>query len=479
MAKDKTPKDTSKDKDLPTLADDFENEVEESRFTGLQDETISEIRERLEENKTSDVELIFDEELSPADAADFFSKISPEDRDRYLEAYSSLVHPETFLYFEDSLQKKLLEVLPPKAIAQILTELDSDDALDLLIPLNEEKQQQIIKQLSAKTRAAIQEGLSYPEESAGRLMQREVVAVPQTWTVGKTIDYLRAAATELPTDFFDIIVITPTYHVVGEIPLNRLVRSVRKEKLQNLMLDTVHTIPATMDQEDVARVFQRENLGSAPVVDEDDRLIGVITIDDIIDVIRDEAEEDILKLGGVDQGDLSGAILATTRSRFNWLIVNLFTAILASIVISFFDATIEQIVALAVLMPIVASMGGNAGTQTLTVAVRALATKELSSTNAVRVIWKETIVGTLNGIAFALIIAFVTALWFQSMGLGLVIGTAMIVNLIAAGFFGATIPIMISRAGADPALASTVFLTTVTDVVGFFAFLGLAALFLL
>lgn len=479
MAKTKTPQDTLDEKELPSLADDFGNEVEESRFTGLQDEAISEIKERLEESKVKEVAAIFDTELSPADAADFFSKISPEDRDRYIEAYSSLIHPETFLYFEDSLQKKLLEVLPPKAIAQILTELDSDDALDLLIPLDEDKQQEIIKQLSAKTRAAIQEGLNFPEESAGRLMQREVVAVPQNWTVGKTIDYLRAAANELPSDFFDIIVITPTYHVVGEIPLNKLVRSVRKEKLENLMLDMVHTIPATMDQEDVARIFQRENLGSAPVVDEDDRLIGVITIDDIIDVIREEAEEDILKLGGVDQGDLSGAILATTRSRFSWLVVNLLTAILASIVISFFDATIEQIVALAVLMPIVASMGGNAGTQALTVAVRALATKELSSTNALRVIWKETLVGTLNGVAFAFISAFVAGMWFHSIGLGVVIGLAMVVNLIAAGFFGASIPVMLSRMGADPALASTVFLTTVTDVVGFFAFLGLAALFLL
>ena len=280
-------------------------------------------------------------------------------------------------------------------------------------------------------------------------------------------------------DFFDVIVITPTYHVAGEIPLNRLIRSPRKEKLQNLTLDELHIIPADMDQEDVARLFKRESLGSAPVVDDNERLIGVITIDDVINVIHEEAEEDILKLGGVDQSDLYRAILSTTRSRFSWLFVNLITAILASIVISFFDATIEQIVALAVLMPIVASMGGNAGTQALTVAVRALATKELSSTNAARVVWKETLVGALNGMAFAIIIAVTTALWFQSTGLGVVIGLAMIINLIAAGVFGASIPIILSKMGADPALASTVFLTTATDVIGFFVFLGLAASFLL
>ncbi len=448
-------------------------------FFGLNDSEIDSIYTRLEIGNPEDVEQIFYEELSAADQADFFSKINKDDRTKFLESYITLIHPETFLHFGDELRREILSNVDPKAIGRIIAELDSDDALDLILPLDEERQHQIIKGVSAKTRAAIREGLSFPEDSAGRLMQREFVAVPQTWTVGKTIDYLRAAADDLPGDFFDVIVITPTYHVAGEIPLNRLIRSPRKEKLQNLTLDELHIIPADMDQEDVARLFKRESLGSAPVVDDNERLIGVITIDDVINVIHEEAEEDILKLGGVDQSDLYRAILSTTRSRFSWLFVNLITAILASIVISFFDATIEQIVALAVLMPIVASMGGNAGTQALTVAVRALATKELSSTNAARVVWKETLVGALNGMAFAIIIAVTTALWFQSTGLGVVIGLAMIINLIAAGVFGASIPIILSKMGADPALASTVFLTTATDVIGFFVFLGLAASFLL
>ncbi|MGE4312670.1 MAG: magnesium transporter [Pseudobdellovibrionaceae bacterium] len=445
----------------------------------LNDREIDRLWDRLEANDPEDVAHIFAEELSAADTADFLQKIDPEDRIRYLEAYREHIQPETFLHLDEGLRKEMLEFLPNRSIARIIADLDSDDALDLILPLDPEDQDAIIKLVSAKTRAAIREGLSYPEDSAGRLMQREFVAVPKNWTVGKTIDYLRAAADDLPTDFFDIIVITPDYHVAGEIPLNRLIRSQRKEKLENLTLDDVHTIPATMDQEEVARLFQRENLGSAPVIDEDERLIGVVTVDDILEVIHEEAEEDFLKLGGVDTGDLYRAVLSTTRSRFSWLLVNLFTAILASFVISFFDATIQQIVALAVLMPIVASMGGNAGTQALTVAVRALATKELSSTNAMRVIWKETLVGAINGSAFAIIAGIVAGLWFQDIGIGIVIALAMIVNLVAAGLFGASIPVLIEKAGGDPALASTVLLTTVTDVVGFFAFLGLAALFLM
>ena len=364
-------------------------------------------------------------------------------------------------------------------VADILSELDSDDALDLIENLDEKFQQEIIRNLSAKTRIAIEEGLTFPEDSAGRLMQREYVAIPQFWTVGKVIDYLRAAAEDLPSEFYDLIIIDPLYHVVGEIPLNRILRSKRNKKIEELTLDDLHTIPAEMDQEEAAMIFRREGLNSAPVVDNDNRLIGVITFDDIIDVIDEEAQEDILKLAGVEGSDLYRAILSTTGSRFRWLFVNLMTAIAASIVISFFDATIEQIVALAVLMPIVASMGGNAGTQALTVAVRALATKELSSTNMMRVIGKETIVGTLNGIGFAIIMGVIAALWFSSNMLGLVIAAAMVINLIFAGLFGAGIPIVLDKMGTDPALASTVLLTTVTDVVGFFGFLGLASIFLI
>ena len=310
-------------------------------------------------------------------------------------------------------------------------------------------------------------------------MQREYVAVPQFWTVGKVIDYLRAATDDLPNEFYDIIVIDPLYHVVGEIPLDRIVRTKRTEKIEKLTLDELHTIPAEMDQEEAAMIFRREGLNSAPVVDQDNRLIGVITFDDIIDVIDEEAEEDIMKLAGVENSDFYRAIFSTTKSRFRWLFLNLMTAIAASVVISFFDATIEQIVALAVLMPIVASMGGNAGTQALTVAVRALATKELSGANTLRVIGKETIVGFLNGTMFAIIMGVIAALWFGDDMIGFVIGAAMVINLIFAGLFGAAIPIFLNKIGSDPALSSTVLLTTITDVVGFCGFLGLASIFLL
>ena len=464
--------DTEKDPSLEEQEEKNNYEWDESTFSSL--------RERLDGNNKDDIAHLFQEELSAADTADFFARLSSEDRFRYLEEYSEYILPETFLYMDDSLSSDLLESLPAISIANIISELDSDDALDLLAPLEYEAQQEVLKKLSKKMRAAIQEGLNFPEESAGRLMQREVVSVPENWTVGKTIDYLRTAAEQLPSDFFDIIVITPTYHVVGEIPLNRLIRAQRKVKVKELTLDSSHPIPADMDQEDVARIFQRENLASAPVVDEDQRLIGVITIDDIITIVREEAEDDALKLVGVEgTGGLYSAIFSTTRARFKWLFVNLLTAILASIVISFFDATIEQIVALAVLMPIVASMGGNAGTQALTVAVRALATRELSSGNSMRVIGKETMVGMLNGLAFAVITGLVTAFWFQNFALGGVIALAMVTNLLAAGFFGASIPILFSKMGKDPALAGTVFLTTATDIIGFFVFLGLAAFFLL
>ena len=459
------------------LNDEFEQSTDTSNKIGLSDKSISEITDALHDGHDgSHVELV--EDLGPADTADLLQKISEEDRTHLLEDKSHTIDPEAFTYMDADLRKSTLSDMPAAQVAKIIAELDSDDALDLIENLDERFQKDIIKQLSAKTRIAIEEGLTFPEDSAGRLMQREFVAIPQFWTVGKTIDYLRAAADELPSEFYDLIVIDPLYHVVGEIPLNRILRSKRAHKIEDLTLDDLHTIPAEMDQEDAALIFRREGLHSAPVVDNDNRLIGVITVDDIIDVIDEEAEEDILKLAGVEGDDFYRAILSTSSSRFRWLFLNLLTAIAASVVISFFDATIEEIVALAVLMPIVASMGGNAGTQALTVAVRALATKELSSTNMFRVIGKETIVGTLNGIGFAIIMGVIAALWFQNQTLGFVIAAAMVINLFFAGFCGAAIPIFLNKIGSDPALSSTVLLTTITDIVGFFAFLGLASIFL-
>lgn len=451
-------------------------EVTEEGFS-LSDERIHAIRQILEEDNIESLKALFDD-LTEAELADLFQKLDRQERKEFLSKYSDLVDPDFYAHLDYELRTDILSDMPPAKVARIVSELESDDALDLIIDLEPQFQKEILKKLSAKDRIAIEEGLNYPEESAGRLMQREYVAIPQFWTVGKTIDYLRAAEEDIPDDFYDLIVIDPYYHVVGEIPLNKLVRAKRSEKISDIAREDIHIVPATMDQEEVAHLFRREDLGSAPVVDEDGRLVGVITIDDVIDVIDEEAGEDILKLAGVEESDLYRAVLSTSLSRSRWLMVNLMTAFMAAWVVSLFGATIEKVVALAVLMPIVAGMGGNAGTQALAVAVRAIAMRELSGTNATRAIVKEGLVGLLNGCIFAVLVGAIAALWFQNPILGGVIGMAMVINLLSAGIFGAGIPILLNRLDMDPAISSSVFLTTITDTVGFFVFLGLATLLL-
>ncbi len=443
----------------------------------LSDDVIASVERAVQDDQDDEIRRIL-AGLGFHDAAELISKTRSDVRTRLVGHHFNSIDPYVFTDLAPDLRKETLEALYPEQVASILSALESDDALDIISDLDPVFQQEIIRKLNASTRVVLEEGLSFPEDSAGRLMQREFVAVPEFWTVGKTIDYLREAGDNLPTDFFDVFVIDPTYHVKGEIPLNRLIRSKRTEKIASLTLDDTHMIPATMDQEEVAHIFQREDISSAPVIDDAGRLIGVITVDDVIDVINEEAQEDILKLAGVQDSDMYTAVLSSTFSRFRWLFINLLTAILASVVISFFDATIQELVALAVLMPIVASMGGNAGTQAMTVAVRALATRELSGANAYRIIWKETLIGMLNGFAFAVIIGALAGLWYHNPILGGVIASAMIINLLVAGASGAAIPIILHKIGSDPAISSAVVLTTVTDVVGFFAFLGLAALLL-
>ncbi len=450
----------------------------EDIYLHLSDEDIRQIVESVRSQDSDTVHAVLDD-LGPADAAELLAKISDDDRRELLSMYSDALDPEMFTEMDPELTRISLSSMPAAQVARMISELETDDALLLIQPLEDDFQQEVIKKLSAKTRVVLEEGLNFPEKSAGRLMRRELVAIPESWTVGKTIDYLRAVDEEtMPEHFFDIFLINPSHHLTGEVPINRILRSKRTTKLKDLTLEEMHPVPADMHQESVAHLFRREDLLSAPVVDSDNRLIGMITIDDVVDVIDEEAQEDILRLAGVDQGDLYRAVISTAGTRFRWLFINLLTAILASIVISFFDATIEEVVALAVLMPIVASMGGNAGTQALAVSVRAIATRELSDTNKWRVIWKETLVGTLNGFLFAVMMGFLAGLWFQSPVLGAVIGAAMIINLIAAGLSGASIPLILHKMGHDPAVSSSIFLTTVTDVIGFFAFLGLAAVFL-
>lgn len=444
----------------------------------LSDDRIEEILEALHSGY-DDAVVHSIGELSATEAADLLEKISEEERTLLLTQHAAAFSPETYSELDDELQSQMLSKMPPKYVAAIISELDSDDALSLIENLDEDSRKEVIRNLSASARIALTEGLNYPEYSAGRLMQREYVAIPQFWTVGKTIDYLRAASDDLPDYFYDIFVVTPTYKVVGEIPLSRLIRARRSEKIDHLKLEDTHPVPANMNQEEVAQMFMREDITSAPVVDDEERLIGMITIDDVVDVIDEEAEEDLFKMSGVGESDLYRAVVSTASSRFRWLFINLFTALMAATVISFFSATIEQLVALAVLMPIVAGMGGNAGTQALAVAVRSLATNELSRVNERRVVLKEVGVGAINGIIFAVLIGTTAGLWFHNPMLGCVIGAAMIINLITAGFFGAFIPIVLDRIGADPAVASSVFLTTMTDIVGFFAFLGLATIFLI
>ena len=372
----------------------------------------------------------------------------------------------------------VLEILEPEQVVEAISELDSDDAVYLLEDLGETEQKELLDALEPSDRHAIQQSLNYPENSAGRLMQRELVKAPPFWTVGQIIDFMRASD-DLPEQFYDVIIVDAAAKPVGTVPLARIMGSRRPVTLGSLMHEEFRTIDADEPQEDVAYAFSQYHLVSAPVVDADGRLIGVITIEDALEALEDEAEEDLMRLAGVGDEEISDQVWDITVRRFPWLAVNLLTAIIASIVIGQFDDAIGQLVALAILMPIVASMGGNAGTQSLTVAVRAIATRDLTPTNVMRVVYREAVVGLVNGVAFALLMGLIAWAWFSQPMLGVVIGMAMIINMLAAALAGITIPIGLNRLGADPALASGTFVTTVTDVIGFMAFLGLAVVVLL
>jgi magnesium transporter len=416
-------------------------------------------------------------DLHEADLADLIQLLRPEERAGLIEALGGDFKAAALPELDEAVRDQVLEDMPPEQVADALQQLDSDEAVYLLEDLDEEDRKDILAKLPYFERIALQRSLEYPEDSAGRIMQTDLIAVPPFWSVGQTIDYMRVAE-DLPDRFYEIFVVDPAYHLIGSVALNRLLRSRRPTTIESITDQEIRPILVEADQEEVARQFERYNLTSAAVIDEDKRLVGVITADDVVEVVQEEASEDILAMGGVGGESVSDTVWETTRLRFTWLFANLITAILASVVISFFEATIEQMVALAVLMPIVASMGGNAGTQTMTVAVRALATQDLGRVNAVRVILRESAVGLLNGLLFAVIMAAIAYFWFGSDELGLVIGVAMVVNLFAAALAGILIPLGLEALDLDPAIASGVFVTTVTDVVGFFAFLGLAALWL-
>ncbi|MEM6374745.1 MAG: magnesium transporter [Pseudomonadota bacterium] len=431
--------------------------------------------------ETGDQALLLEalEPLHAADIADLLEQIGAVNRRRLIELYGEDFDGDILSELDEGIRESVIEILPRDVLAEAVRDLDSDDVVDLIEDLEGEQQAAILDALEAPDRIAVEQSLTYPEYSAGRLMQREVVMAPDHWNVGDAIDFMRNQD-DLPTQFYHITLVDPKLRPVGNVALGRLMASRRDVALNTLVEETFHVISVTQPEADVAYAFNQYHLISAPVVDEEERLVGVITIDDAMVVLDEEAEEDILRLAGVsEEGSLSDTVLGTTRRRLPWLAVNLATAILASLVIAIFEDAITQLVALAVLMPIVASMGGNAGTQSLTVAVRAIATRDLTGSNVWRFISREVAVGLVNGLVFALVMGVVGVIWFGGPELGYVIAAAMVINLVMAGLAGTVIPIVLERFGIDPALASGTFVTTVTDVVGFFAFLGLATIYLL
>lgn len=417
-------------------------------------------------------------DLHEADVGDIIEALSPDERAPFIQLLGEHFDFTALTEVDETVRVQLIEELPREAVAEGVRDLDSDDAVYILEDLDDEDQEEILAKLPAVDRMALRRSLDFPEETAGRRMQTDFIAVPPFWTAGQTIDYLRDQK-DLPDEFYEVFVIDPGFRFLGAVALNRLLRAPRPTRMSDIMNDERQRVLATDDQEDVARMFERYNLVSAAVVDESERLVGVITVDDVVDVIQAEAEEDIRALAGVGDEEISDSVFYTLRTRWVWLLFNMLTAFLASSVIGMFSGSISKMVALAVLMPIVASMGGNAATQTMTVTVRALATRDLDAHNVWRIFGRELSVGLLNGGSFALIVGSAAALWFQDPLLGGVIGAAMIVNLLSAATAGILIPLAFERLDIDPAVASGVFVTMVTDVVGFLAFLGLASWILL
>jgi len=418
------------------------------------------------------------EDMHEADLGALLEALDTDERPRLISLLGADFDFTALTEVDDAVREEILEELSAQTVAEGVRELDTDDAVYILEDMDEADKQEVLAKLTAAERIVLQQGLDYPEDSAGRRMQSEILAVPAFWTVGQTIDHLRQTE-NLPERFFEVLVADPAHHFVGSVPLDRLLRTQRPVAIATLVDEDSRAVNATDDIEDVARLFQRYNLIATPVIDEAGRLVGVLTIDDIVDVIESAADDDVKQLGGVDADEeLSDSVPQIAKSRFRWLFVNLVTAFLAALVMSLFEAQLTQLVALAILAPIVASQGGNAATQTMTVAVRALATQELGSWNIRRFFTRELIVALINGAAFALITGVVAGIWFGNTGLGLVIALAMVITLVAGALAGVAIPFLLDRAEIDPAVSSGTFVTTVTDVVGFFAFLGTATILL-
>ncbi len=417
-------------------------------------------------------------DLHEADIANLIENLNPDSRNKLIEIESFNIDPEIFIELNESIQSEVLQLLSVDSLIKIIKRLESDNAIKILGNLSKEVKEKVLEKLPPKDKFLLQEGLSYPEDSAARIMQREFTAVPSNWTVGQTIDYLREDK-DLPEEFLEIFIVDNDFKPIGTVPSSRVLRTSRDLKMNSIMREMPVLISVNMDKEEVGLTFENYNLVSAGVVNKENKLVGMITADDVVTVVQEEAEEDALRLAGVGDEEITDSVMLKTKRRFNWLLLNLFTALLATWVISFFGASIEQMVALAFLMPIVASMGGNAGMQTLAVTIRAIATKELSKSNFNRVVGKEFLIGILNGIIFAIITAIIVQLWFKELNLSLLIGISMILNMIVAGLFGILVPVSLKKLNIDPALASSVFVTTITDVIGFLSFLGLGSFYFL
>jgi magnesium transporter len=413
--------------------------------------------------------------LHPSDVANLIENLADQTRIKLIEIESFNIAPEIFIELNESIQSEVLKLLSIDSITNIVKRLESDNAVAILENLELDKKNLILDKLPPKDRFLLEEGLSYPEDSAARIMQREFTAIPSDWTVGQTIDYLRENK-ELPQEFLEIFIVDNEFKPIGIVPSSRVLRTPRDSKMNSIMREMPVLISVNMDKEEVGITFENYNLLSAGVVNKNNKLVGVITADDVVTVVQEEAEEDVLRLAGVGNEEITDTVFVKTKRRFNWLLVNLGTALLASWVISIFGAEIEKVVALAFLMPIVASMGGNAGMQTLAVTIRAIATKELSSSNINKIVGKEFLIGVLNGIIFAIITGLIVHLWFKQIDLSIIIAASMVLNMIVAGLCGILIPVTLKKMNIDPALASSVFVTTVTDVIGFLSFLGIGSL---
>ena len=416
-------------------------------------------------------------EMHPADAADIIEHLNVDDRENLIKLNNFKIDPEVFVEFNESVQSEIIRYLSSEAIVTILKNLESDDAIKILENVDEKEKNIILSSLPPKDRFALLESLSYPEDSAARIMQRDFTAIPSNWSVGQTIDYLRENK-ELPEEFLEIFIVDEEFKPIGTVPSSKVLRTPRETKMISIMSESQLLIPVDMDKEEVGNLFENYNLSSACVIDKNNKLVGMITYDDVLTVLKEETEEDTLRLAGVGDEEITDGVFTKTKRRFNWLLLNLFTAFLATWCISLFGATIKQMIVLAFLMPIVASMGGNAGMQTLAVTVRSLATKDLTKNNFNKNILKEFNIGVLNGIIFAIISSLIVQLWFKDIQLSMIISISMILTMIIAGLFGILVPVTLKRMNIDPAISSSVFVTTITDVIGFVSFLGVGAYFL-